>query len=285
MKRTENIRQAGRKLKSPQGASITIAMLFFLVCAVVGAVILAAGTASAGRLASLTKDEQRYASVTSAAELMRKQIQSDTVTVTSVEIDGSYTTYNVEKIAGENGQTTNIFTATSVNNFKKKNPTDEEIGTYDNVAEGTHPDKIESKSEDGSVNPDSFLAAGLRGWQGHADDPDYEYKITFTIKPSEATVSGLEEVKGTLKMEKDGQILLDLYNDADAPTDQFHVNLSCTPRVVTDTKRVNEDSDKDGNITWTNPERTIGNGWELMKTTTTAVKTYTWHDVTIERMG
>lgn len=60
-----------QKLKNQEGASITFALLLFLVCAVVGSVVLTAGTAASGRLSELAKMDQRYYSVTSAEEFIR----------------------------------------------------------------------------------------------------------------------------------------------------------------------------------------------------------------------
>ena len=71
-----------QKLKSQTGASITFALLLFLVCAVVGSVVLTAGTAAAGRMSELAKMDQRYYSVTSAAQLLRDTIDGKQVKVT-----------------------------------------------------------------------------------------------------------------------------------------------------------------------------------------------------------
>ena len=60
-----------RKLKSENGASLSFALLLFLVCAVVGSVILTSGTAASGRLSRLRDMDARYYSVNSAAYLIR----------------------------------------------------------------------------------------------------------------------------------------------------------------------------------------------------------------------
>ncbi len=70
-----------RKLKSQRGASITFALLIFLVCAVVGSVVLGAGTAAAGRISGLPKSDQRYYSVTSAARLFEEQFGGANITI------------------------------------------------------------------------------------------------------------------------------------------------------------------------------------------------------------
>ena len=62
------------KIRSRRGASLTFALLLFLVCAVVGSLVLAAGFAAGGRLAGLAESEQRYYAVNSAAELIVDQL-------------------------------------------------------------------------------------------------------------------------------------------------------------------------------------------------------------------
>ena len=59
------------KLRSRTGASITFALLLFLVCAVLSSVIIVAASAAAGRMSGIAEADQRYYAVTSAAELLR----------------------------------------------------------------------------------------------------------------------------------------------------------------------------------------------------------------------
>ena len=54
-----------------RGASILIALLFFLVCALVGGVVLTAASVGTGQLVDYEKSKQAYYSTTSAAELLR----------------------------------------------------------------------------------------------------------------------------------------------------------------------------------------------------------------------
>ena len=69
------------KLRSSRGASLTMALLLFLVCAVMGSVVLAAGTAAAGRASQRAAMDQRYYAVASAAELLARELDGRTVTV------------------------------------------------------------------------------------------------------------------------------------------------------------------------------------------------------------
>ena len=74
-----------QKLKSQTGASITFALLLFLVCAVVGSAVLVAGTAAAGRMSKVAEMDQRYYAVNSAARLLMDQVAGDKNTVTIIK--------------------------------------------------------------------------------------------------------------------------------------------------------------------------------------------------------
>lgn len=72
-----------RKLSSRSGASITFALLLFLVCAVISSVVIVAATAVGGRASKMAEMDQRYYAVNSAAELLRDVLEEQTVTVTT----------------------------------------------------------------------------------------------------------------------------------------------------------------------------------------------------------
>lgn len=65
------------KLKSRSGASLLIALIFVLLSAMTGAVILVAASGSAGQIRSLTKNKQSYYAVISAARLLKEQIEGE----------------------------------------------------------------------------------------------------------------------------------------------------------------------------------------------------------------
>lgn len=60
------------------GASLIIALLFLLVCAVVGAAVLTAATVTTGQLVDFEDSEQAYYSTSSAAALFRDEIVDGT---------------------------------------------------------------------------------------------------------------------------------------------------------------------------------------------------------------
>lgn len=70
-----------RKLRSQSGASLILALLLFLVCAVVGSIVLTAGTAASGRLSEMAGMDQRYYAVTSAANMLGKELNGTQVTI------------------------------------------------------------------------------------------------------------------------------------------------------------------------------------------------------------
>lgn len=70
-----------RKLQDRSGATLTVALLFFIMCAATGSVILAAATTSTGRLAELQASDQNYYAVVSAAKLLRDEIDGQTISV------------------------------------------------------------------------------------------------------------------------------------------------------------------------------------------------------------
>ena len=63
------------RIKSESGATILIALLFFLLCAVAGSVVLAAGTSASGRISGLVEKEQSFYSVSSAAKMLSAEIE------------------------------------------------------------------------------------------------------------------------------------------------------------------------------------------------------------------
>ena len=82
------------KIQSQRGASITFALLLFLVCAVISGVVIVAATATSGRLNEIAESDQRYYAVTSATELLKNSLgfnSDDTpgkiVTVKTVETE------------------------------------------------------------------------------------------------------------------------------------------------------------------------------------------------------
>ncbi len=88
-----------------EGATLLLALLFFLLCAVCGSVILASATASAGRIAGLGKNRQKYQSVEAAARLLENGLHNAAVLVQETE-KITVTVEHDEKTNEETGDTT-----------------------------------------------------------------------------------------------------------------------------------------------------------------------------------
>ncbi len=79
-----------KKLRSDKGASLTFALLAFLVCAVISAVLLASASAAAGRVSGLAASDQRYYAVTSAAQLFCDTLNEQEFTIERVKTTAVY---------------------------------------------------------------------------------------------------------------------------------------------------------------------------------------------------
>ncbi len=81
------------KVHSQTGASLTFALLLFLVCAVIGSAVLVAGTAAAGRMSKIAESDQRYYSVNSAARLVIDQVDGNEITIIETVPNGGSVSY------------------------------------------------------------------------------------------------------------------------------------------------------------------------------------------------
>ncbi len=77
------------KIASQAGASISYALLLFLVCAVTASIVLTAGTAASGRLSGYVDNDQRYYSVTSASDMLIRLLDGLTVETQTVQTGSS----------------------------------------------------------------------------------------------------------------------------------------------------------------------------------------------------
>lgn len=64
------MRKIREKLRSESGASILLALLFFLLCAMVGASVLMAAASNAGKSRSSREEQQKYLTLSSAMQLV-----------------------------------------------------------------------------------------------------------------------------------------------------------------------------------------------------------------------
>lgn len=80
-----------RKLRSNRGASITFALLIFLVCAIVSGVVIVAASTAGGRMSGMKETDQRYFAATAAAHTLQEIFDGQTVVITYNKIGDTYT--------------------------------------------------------------------------------------------------------------------------------------------------------------------------------------------------
>lgn len=95
------------KLKSNRGASITFALLLFLVCAVISGVVIVAATAAAGRMSEQSDMDERYYAVTAVADRLNQVFDGKEVIVT-YDIEAKKPKVDSLKVKNTDGTETNI---------------------------------------------------------------------------------------------------------------------------------------------------------------------------------
>ena len=94
-----------QKLRSQVGASLIAALFLTLFCATVGAILLSAASANAGRISERSQRDHDYYEVMSAAKLFADQIRGKSVKVIltrsggGMDVDNPYEDYKVFKIS------------------------------------------------------------------------------------------------------------------------------------------------------------------------------------------
>ena len=69
-----------RKIEDRSGASLSVALLFFLVCAIVGSILIAAASVAIGRMKNIEKGEQERYAVDSAMNLISEKMEGGEIT-------------------------------------------------------------------------------------------------------------------------------------------------------------------------------------------------------------
>ena len=111
-----------RKLQDRSGATLTVALIFFIMCAAAGSVILAAATTSTGRLAELQASDQNYYAVVSAAKLIRDEIDGQTISVGQKETKIVTTTRTEKTEKDANGADVTVVEETTKTEYSYSAP-------------------------------------------------------------------------------------------------------------------------------------------------------------------
>lgn len=257
------------RLRSRRGASITFALLLFLVCAVLSSVILVAATTAAGRIAGMVEADQRYYAVTSASELLKELINGKTVTVAKVTTASS----------------TNIYTDGSPSASGSNNDEKSVIYVVNGSADGMTADKLSSPAStspirvtkiEGTTKLSTILEnAGYRYYEAKANPTaSFPLTSTFTLRSTTEENDPLAVSINEL-IQADGSLVLTLSKD---PFQQQLV-FSCT---VSDTSSSGSYNEVTGSSVTTQNEV---KSEVKTNTTTVTTKKMTWTLTGVNSIG
>ena len=212
------MKNVGTKLRSETGASITYALLLFLVCAVVGSVVLVAATSASGRLSGLAETDQRYYSVTSAAEYMKDRFDRKEVTVVKEEITETVTPYTYDGGAAGGGSS-----STQTHYY------------------------IDGTEVTSGYRPDSLLRDAA--YRLYVADPAPEYPVErdFTLQEKSGSdrFSGVT-VRGVTSLDEDGTMSVTIQSRSDDETNPEKGVYSMRLTFTADGRTVEDDRTEEG---------------------------------------
>ena len=216
-----------RKISSQDGASLTWALLLFVICAVVGSVVLTSGTATAGRFSKLSSYDERFYAVTSAVSMLRDILEESEVSIEhiknitrTINEDGSSNDESSFSIY-VNGADTSSTLASIVS--KKKSNISFRLGL--DLVYGKQDSNYDYLTNGWSVfKTDSF-----------AIDSQY-YKV---IIPDKSGTSPYCDVILTIKTENnklkiDFGTIIDVNNKGSVLTNMYSLEYKCMPEIVDD---------------------------------------------------
>ncbi len=253
------------KLRSQTGASISFALLLFLVCAVLCSVIITAATAASGRMSRIAETDQRYYAVTSAAELMKDLFgEHPTVTVVKVVKTDYTTTYeDGNEPVVKDGQSTIEF-----------------YYVVDKKASEIENDDLDPKNQIGNlafnytIQIDAAKQIFEKATSEETISDDSDRKLSLTVSGSESDINALAvEIQEDLAV--NGDFTLMLYNkyQSDGTTESdagsrytMILSYGADMSLTTSTKTENGSSITNGD-----------NSYKIISTTTeTTIMTLTW---------
>lgn len=242
------------KMRSESGATLMTALLFFIMCAVCGSVILAAASAAAGRMSRQQSSDQAYYTVTSAAKLLRDEIDGETVTVRKVVesttgSDGTESTGDASYTYAPDATPGNTLMETAVQHFIEASDTAaSDTAVFTRELTFT-PDTAMLSA--GSTVQAALSNANLKAYALFSMDDRYNVQIVISDKAIAAA---------------DGKV-----DTTSLAADQYYVILKlASDKQETEDTDVTEEKDTDGNVTST-------------KTTVTTTTVLAWKGAVIEK--
>lgn len=203
-----------RKFKSRSGISLAIALVFFLLCAMVGTVVLSAASVSAGSTARERQLYRQTFALTSAAELLSQDIQA-------MKYIGSYTrTETVTTTVDPDGKiATKVDT---VKSYEREMPALKYSQLFQIInANGTYSDNL-------NLTERYFKNQKVLG--------DTSEPTAQTIKFQAVAEKNIPEVTGSVQVEEDYTLTVVLRCGNDGDKGYNTLTMSFPPNVVSRTE-------------------------------------------------
>lgn len=274
-KKNSSIAAACRqRVGSEKGASISFALLLFLVCAVIGSVVLTAGTAAAGRFSDVAEYDQRYYSVTSAAELLAEELDGYTVTIGRSKIQTvvreAFYTYDADGVVTSR---TMAVTGNSTSYSSSIRSEDYKDASGDLITESIPAGKGRTLLRDAAI--DLAFAPGTADYDTEAVwDASFPqllsaktYSLTFVHSVGSAELNADElKLSADVKLEPGGRITIKLRNAAEGGSDELKYTLTLVLNAAV----------SGGNIESATELAYDGADREISTTTSTVANTIKW---------
>ena len=232
-----------KKLNSRRGASLTFALLLFLVCAAVGSVMLTSATATAGRVSENYEYDQRYYAVTSAAELLRDTLGGESLTATVMEtttrpdtvvtrFDRFGTPLGAPVTTPDDSNTSVAYSELHIKNSAGNTPDDSNL-LYKVLTDMIAGRNAKTVFEDGVAIPSTVTDNDLK--------TNYTKTFTLTVTPDTsgvptATPVDSLEVEVTMAIRRDGSLHFVLKNTEG--TDKYMLQMTLVASISTDVKTI-----------------------------------------------
>lgn len=240
------------RLKNEYGASLAAAILFFVLCAVCASMILAAASASAGKMEQVPQVDRKRLAVESAAAFLRDEIQRPTNAVHVVEVlvedsrrsDPVSDTVSFSYAGGEEGET----------------PGEGDTASGDSFLRSFVKSQYEPMSDQYSFS--QTAGSDKRTFSMTVTEQDGTKKKTVTDLTADVTLTVAPDYGLTA-------LISDTVTPEDSPEDLCRRKLVIPAKEITDTDvsvEYGKETDDDGNIidewTITTTTKTTEIAWE-----------------------
>lgn len=204
-----------QKIKSETGASLSMALMLFLVCSVVGAAVLTAASTAAGRISQIRETDQRYYSVASAVQLLIDEIDGESITVERRKIVNEF--YDIDYTSSGAIDLT----------FKHSDPPVYECGFTDNEAVGK---SLLHDAAYSIVWGDKTLSDNTK-WENNINPTVTSVAITAKTAFPGVTTTGALDVNITATIQTNGNIEFKIDSNGYIGTAVFKASIPAAPSI------------------------------------------------------